>query len=181
MKKLTIVEMILIGLFALEKSRKSATFENLVGECFKLFPEAFGLVYFPNCPDTLKFDRTLRKLKEKGLIEGHIRSTFRFTEKGNKFVKIITPVGKHLPSWSRAPEKRLIEEIKLLSAYKKYRENGRIPSEIVIKDFLHLSAEASPNIVDRSLRRVVNFAEQLGEKEFKKFIIACQNFLKRGS
>ena len=43
-------------------------FEELVKNCFKIFPDYFSLKNYPKWPDTRKLDRPLRLLRSRKLV-----------------------------------------------------------------------------------------------------------------
>ncbi len=72
-RKTSVNNLILLGLWSLGFDKK-VSFEQLLEQCFHLFPKKFS---FPSCkkwPDSRKLDRQLRNLRAKKLIRYKIES-----------------------------------------------------------------------------------------------------------
>ena len=76
--------LVLYGIYLVSKRKDICTFEKLVAECFSKFPKVFAFKRYPEWPDSLKFDRPLRKLREKGMIVGIIKDSFSLTKFGEQ-------------------------------------------------------------------------------------------------
>ncbi len=79
--------LIVFGVYMILQKGEKCTFEKLIEECFKSFPKAFSFNRHPEWPDSLRFDRTLRKLREKGLIVGSANMLFFLTKFGERVAK----------------------------------------------------------------------------------------------
>ncbi|MEW6456867.1 MAG: hypothetical protein AB1410_09185 [Acidobacteriota bacterium] len=82
--KVEMQELILFGIYLVSKNGEICTFERLVAESFTRFPKVFAFKRFSKWPDSLKFDRPLRTLREKGLIVGGAKDYFSLTKFGEK-------------------------------------------------------------------------------------------------
>jgi len=82
--KIAINDLIIFAMYSIRKKEKECSFEDLVSECFKLFPETFVLSKYPKWPDSRKLDRPLRCLRKKNLIKGGPRTCFSLAQKGKK-------------------------------------------------------------------------------------------------
>ena len=82
-QKIPINDLILLGIYLLEKEGKQCDFESLIGKCFKLSPK---LISFKrnNWPDSRKIDRPLRSLRKNSLIKINSEFFFSLTKKGAK-------------------------------------------------------------------------------------------------
>lgn len=82
-QKISINDLILLGIYLLEKEGKQCDFESLIGRCFKLSP---ALISFKRnkWPDSRKIDRPLRSLKKNSLIKTNPELLFSLTKKGAK-------------------------------------------------------------------------------------------------
>ncbi len=67
--------------------KKECSFEELVAECFNLFPKSFSLDNYPDWPDSRKLDRLLRDLRSKGIIKGDPQSGISLSLKGQRKVQ----------------------------------------------------------------------------------------------
>lgn len=86
-KNVSFNDLILFGIYSVIQNKEKCTFERLVRECFALFPRAFSFPRYSRWPDSRKFDRPLRTLRERGLIIGSPRTSFSFTESGEKIAE----------------------------------------------------------------------------------------------
>ena len=86
-KRLGINNLILFGVHSVILKQKKCTFEDLVKECFALFPRAFNFSQLSQWPDARKLDRPLRFLRKRKLIKGDPKTFFSLTELGEKTVK----------------------------------------------------------------------------------------------
>ena len=57
---ITNAKLIAVGLYYLEENKIEKTFENVVVALQKLFPGKFSLITYPDIPDTIRIDNTLR-------------------------------------------------------------------------------------------------------------------------
>jgi len=83
--------LILFGVNKLQERKEKCSFENLLNECFRLFPEAFCFSQYAGWPDARKLDRPLRELKGKNFINKDSQKFFFLTRAGRK---IADDVGK---------------------------------------------------------------------------------------
>ena len=71
-------------IFCIYSLGKKCSFEELVKECFSLFPESFSFSRTKKWPDSRKLDRPLRILRKKKLIIGDPKTVFSLTKFGRK-------------------------------------------------------------------------------------------------
>ncbi len=90
--KIEMQYLILLGIYSVFKKGEICTFERLVAECFKKFPKTFAFKRYPKWPDSLKFDRPLRTLRQKGLIVGGANDYFSLTKFGEEEAERIKKV-----------------------------------------------------------------------------------------
>jgi len=83
-ERIGIASLILFSIHSLNSKKEECTFGELVRECFLLFPEAFKLSEYPRWPDSRRLDRSLRSLRQKGLIKGDPKTFFSLTKKGER-------------------------------------------------------------------------------------------------
>lgn len=81
-QKMSICDLILISLYSFENRDQKASFEELLEECFTLFPQKFNFSNKADWPDARKLDRPLRMLRRQKLINGHPREGFSLSSKG---------------------------------------------------------------------------------------------------
>ena len=88
--KHSINELILFAIYSLNKRNKKYTFQDLISECFSLFPKKFCFPKYSKWPDARKLDRSLRTLRTKKMISGNLQSSFTLTSSGKKIAEEIT-------------------------------------------------------------------------------------------
>lgn len=89
-RKLSINCLILLAIDSVINSGQKCTFEKLLQECFRSFPEAFGFRQMKQWPDARKLDRPLRALRGKKLARGTPETFFTLTKTGKKLAQKIT-------------------------------------------------------------------------------------------
>jgi len=82
-------ELILFAIYSLAESSKKCTFEELIKECFSLFPKEFSFSKYSQWPDARKLDRPLRALRKRKLITGSPQTSFGLTSSGKKIAREI--------------------------------------------------------------------------------------------
>lgn len=86
-QRVSLGNLIIFCLFSISEKRQKCTFEQMVNECFTLFPKSFSLVHFPKWPDARKLDRTLRSLRARKLVFGNPETLFSLTKLGKKIAE----------------------------------------------------------------------------------------------
>jgi hypothetical protein len=82
--KVPVNDLIVFAMYSIINDNKNCTFEDLVKECFRIFPKAFELAGNYKWPDARKLDRPLRTLRKRKLISGDPKSRFTLTSAGKK-------------------------------------------------------------------------------------------------
>jgi len=62
--------LVVYSIYFLEQRGITATVEDIVSTCFKVFPHSFGLKHYPRWPDSAMVIRRLNDIRAKGLIKG---------------------------------------------------------------------------------------------------------------
>ena len=88
-RKISLNELILFSIFS---AAEKCTFEELIKECFTLFPKSFSFGRFPKWPDSRKLDRPLRSLRKRKLIIGNPKTFFSLTKLGKKTAEDVAKV-----------------------------------------------------------------------------------------
>jgi len=128
----------------LEQSNVHLTFENLVVAAFRLFPNAFSLVGFPEYPDAGRINRTLLQCRPqyRNFIDGKGSTQFVVTENGKSRAEEISAQlqsGKAVAKGQRRSAPRTIShrienEIRSSAAFDAWQSQRNIQSD----DFYHL-------------------------------------------
>lgn len=191
-------DLITFGIYSVTKQGETCTFERLVAECFQNFPKVFGFMRYPNWPDSLKFDRALRTLREKGLIVGGAGGKYSpgeisLTKFGEKIAKeteailinqkiILTP--KKLKPSGRSIDDKLIQYLKDSPQVKKFlssRDEFSI-SEPEFRNILRCTLETPERVLKQNLEYFKNLANLYNEQQLLDFLLFCEKkFIKRSN
>lgn len=177
--------LILYGVYLVSKGKEICTFEKLVAECFSQFPKVFAFKRFPEWPDSLKFDRPLRKLREKGMIVGIIKDSFSLTKFGEQQAIETENILKNMnigfykkrkDSQERSIEDRLIAYIKGSDSFKKYINN---PSKFTISEpefrkLLRCTLETPLRVIKQNLEYYKKLANSYKEEKLFNFLLSCE-------
>jgi hypothetical protein len=189
-------DLITFGIYSVTKQSETCTFERLVAECFLNFPKVFGFMRYPNWPDSLKFDRVLRTLREKGLIVGGAGGRYSpgeisLTKFGEKIAKeteailnnqkILTP--KKLKPSGRSIDDKLIQYLKESPQVKKFlnnRDNFSI-TEPEFRNILRCTLETPGRVLKQNLEYFKNLTKSYNEKPLLDFLLFCESKFIKGS
>jgi hypothetical protein len=184
-------DLIIFGIYSVIKNGEICTFERLVAECFLNFPKVFGFMRYPNWPDSLKFDRALRTLREKGLIVGGAGGKYSpgeisLTEFGKKMAKeievilnnqrtILTP--KKARSSGRSIDEKLIQYLKGNPHVKKFSNNHDAfsISEPEFRNILRCTLETPRRVLKQNLEYFKKLAKIYNEKQLLDFLLFCES------
>lgn len=177
--RIPINDLIVFGIYSVLAKGEKCTFEKLVAECFNLFPKIFSFARYHQWPDSIKFDRPLRTLREKGLVIGNPRSLFSLTKFGEKMAKdtakiLKIGVQKKTPSYriKRDAEINFITSLKNSEVFQRFFKNkGRsLITEMEIRNLLHCTLETPLRIVKQNLIYAKNLAKEFNEKKLFEFL-----------
>lgn len=184
-----IQSLILFGIYSVINKGEICTYERLVAECFQLFPEVFGFKRYPQWPDSLKFDRPLRTLREEGLIVGSVRDHFELTEFGKRKAqetKSFLNAGgivfaKEISSKGRSVEDKLIEYLRGSELFRKFLTNPEsfTISELELRSLLRCTLETPKRVVKQNLEYYKNVAKSYKEEKILQFLSVCETELMR--
>jgi len=194
-KILSMSDLILFCIDKITSSGEICTFERLVAECYTRFPKVFSFKRYPQWPDSLKFDRPLRTLREKGLIVGSIKDHFLLTDFGRlKLAEVINNLQsesgllKREPpkkkSQSRSTDDRLIEYLKSDPYFQHYIKNPKelSMSEAEFRNILRCTLETPLRVVKQNLEYYKKVAKSYNEDELYNFLVKCgEKFLTEGN
>lgn len=196
--KVAVQNLMTFGVYSVIQNKETCTFERLVAECFFLFPKVFGLKRYPEWPDTLKFDRATRSLRERGLIIGGIGGKqspgeITLTELGKKIARQTEEVlNSKMPFHQsnikkssftvRSIDDKLIEYLKENLHFKKYLNNPKVftISEPDFRNILRCTLETPMRVVKQNLEYFKQLARSYNEKQIMDFLFFCdQNFFNK--
>jgi len=191
--KISVQDLMTLGIYSVIQKKETCTFERMVAECFLLFPKIFGIKRYPQWPDTLKFDRATRTLREKGLTMGGIggkqsSGEITLTELGKKVANETEDIlnnkkpihsGKIMKSSStvRSIDDKLIEYLKSNQHFKKYLNDPKsfTISEPDFRNILRCTLETSLRVVKQNLDYFKQLAKSYNESEMLDFLFYCEN------
>ena len=178
--------LILFGIYSVTKSGEACSFERLVKECFTLFPKVFGFSRYPEWPDSLKFDRPVRTLRERGWVVGGSKTLFALTKFGEAIAKETERALMGAGSVKGPPQERLrgadtaiIRSLKGSSAFRKFlldREAFSI-TEMELRGLLRCTLETPVRVLKQNLQYSKNLANDYNEKELLDFLEACERII----
>ena len=189
--KIKMQDLILFGIYSVSKNGEICTFERLVAECFMRFPKIFTFKRFPEWPDSLKFDRPLRTLREKGLIVGGVKDYFSPTNFGEKIAmqtkkrlagKNILKQRKKTPT-GRSADDRLITYLKGTPQFKAFIMNpdNFTISEPEFRNILRCTLETPKRVLKQNLEYYKNLANLYNEIQLSEFLLFCERkFIREG-
>jgi len=181
--------LILLVIDCLNSKDIETTFDKLTVAAFKLFPKKFSLIGFPEYPDakTVNDCVFLHCAKTKGWIFGNAQTGYKITEKGEYFLdeakKMLEGKIKVTRKYGTVPRRKEFTFINLLkktAAYKKYSQNkkeGISNSEIL--EALKVSASGSKEIVEKHLKKYLEYASNINDSSAVEFLEFIQRKIKR--
>ena len=186
-KKIPAAHLIVFGIYSILRRKEKCTFEKIIEECFYLFPRIFSFSRHAEWPDSLKFDRSLRTLREKGLIVGNPKTLFTLTKFGGDIAKNTATVLKRgLPEEEVSIEKpgrdaeiNWIRNLKSNEAFHRFLKERRHFSitNMELRNLLRCTLETPLRIVKQNLAYSINLSGEFKEKELLKFLKFCQRKL----
>jgi len=178
--------LIILGIYSVTKSGETCSFERLIKECFTLFPKAFGLSRYQEWPDSLKFDRSLRTLRERGWIVGSAKTTISLTKFGERIAEetelvllgselIIKTIQKPV----RGADTAIIHFLKESAPFKRFLKDKRTFSitEMELRELLRCTLETPQRVLKQNLQYSKNLAKDYNEKELFDFLETCKRIL----
>lgn len=190
-QKIEMQNLIIFAIYSITQSGETCTYERLVAESFHMFPMVFRFRRYPQWPDSLKFDRPLRTLREKGFLVGTVKDHFGLTDFGRAKAKEIESVlaGKKTSiflkkdrSHGRSVDDKLIEYLKDSEYFNRFL---RDPKDFVISDpefrrILRCTMETPERVLKQNLEYYKNVARSYNEKQILQFLTACESQIFKG-
>ena len=124
--------LVTVGIYKLNQNNVETSFENIAVILQKLFPDKFSLTYFPEYPDSLRVDNTLRlDCKHSEFVRGSRKEgRYILTGKGNENAEItINQINLGIKSkkssneYGRNKYVKLIQGVTKTDGYKKFIKN----------------------------------------------------------
>ena len=184
--EIPVAHLIVFGIYSILQRGENCTFEKLIEECFSLFPKVFSFSRHSEWPDSLKFDRTLRTLREKGLVVGNPNTFYSFTKFGEKIAKktaqdLKTGLSKKIITEKpkRDAEINWVRNLQKSEAFHRFLkgEKSFIINNMELRSLLHCTLETPMRIVKQNLSYSINLAEEFKERDLLKFLKLCRKKL----
>lgn len=189
----TLATLAAIGMLILSEAGVEGSFNNIVIALFRMFPEKFKLVSFPEHPDFIRIDNTLRlDCKHANLVIGNRVGGFSLTSHGKIMAEesltqlrsgksiLTTQEQRQVSSGQRRNRQtRLVNEVRKSEAFRKYAfgkgdEIGRYD----VVDVLHGTLDTDPRILKKNLEVLKQYAKDLVDlKEFRETATPVVEFL----
>jgi len=179
--------LIVFSIYSVVQNGEGCSFERLVKECFTLFPRAFGFSRYPEWPDSLKFDRPLRTLRERGWIIGGAKTLFSLTKFGETVAaetqRALTgseiATRKTIQEPFRGADTLLIRSLKESTVFRRFLEDKQSFSitEMELRSLLRCTLETPERVVKQNLQYSKNLAREYKEQELSDFLEMCEQRL----
>ena len=176
----TLDKLVTVGLLKLEEGKLVKSFDNVVVILHKLFPEKFSLITYPEYPDSIRVDNTLRldAKKHSNYLTGNRVHGYELTSLGkitaedtliqldSKNSKIV----KQRTDTQRNRATRAIGGVGNSDAFKKFStKQFREIDRFDICSFLHGTLETDDEKLLSNLKVLKRFAKDIGNlKEYEE-------------
>ena len=185
----TIAKLSAVAIYHMNEKNIPTNFENVVVSLQKLFPGKFSLLRYPDIPDTMRIDNTLRldAQNHAQYIKGNRRKGYQLTGLGKSAAEEtiellqsgISPSSKPRVAKFRKQETQLVSDIVNSSAFEKFStKQFTLINKFEICDVLHGTLETSRKDLQRNLLTLVGHAESMKPiQEYEKLAISALEFL----
>lgn len=187
---ITNAKLIAVALLKLEEQKIEKTFENVVVTVSKLFPGKFSLIHYPQIPDTMRIDNTLRLDAGKNhaeFIVGNRVKGYRLTGLGKiaaeKTIEQLesgsNSSGKKRIAKTRKNETRLVSDIADSLAFDKFsKKQFSSINKFDVCDVLHGTLETDSEKLAKNLDTLEYHTNALKPiKEYEKLANDVSEFL----
>jgi DNA-binding PadR family transcriptional regulator len=191
-------DLVLYSIFSLQNQKIETNFENIVVESFELFPQKFSMQIYTEYPDPNRVRRELQRMDGKGFqvgdeqyVEGNLKTTYKFTDKGLKrLTQIQTQLktGKKEKSQIKSKVKdsrgkigRVLNEVEKNPLFKKFLLEGENieVSEPLIRDLLFATMETSDEKLRNNMKSLIEYCDAANREDLKAFLTQiCKKFSK---
>jgi len=187
--KFNIDELFIYALYHLIQRKKNWSIENLIAECFQLFPKKFGMHLYPQWPDSRRVEKSWRRCRsDKKWLIGKPGSGFKLTPIGEKIAREIERklfqhkkvAKKESYRRPRNREDALIKYIRQNPVFKRYQENPKefTLNEMEFRFLLNTTMETPPEVVKGNFQYCLGIAKTVGDREVERFLIRCGEIMK---
>lgn len=181
-------DLLIFALYSVTQKGLDGTFENLVVECYTLFPERFGLPgYLEKYPDSAQVEKSwLRCRTDKNLITGNKAHGFELTARG---FEIVQQTQRKLGGKSFDTKKllgikgdrrtkmgRLVKQLETNRAFNEFLKNG---SDISISDYefcdlIYSTLDTLPETRRKNLQQLKDAVQDYNRNDMLDFLKFCE-------
>jgi len=181
------------GVFLLENNNIEPTFQRICITCFRLFPESFSLVEFPEHPDSRIIRNCLLhcSYKTKGWLIGSDKTKYSLTEKARDEVmpmfkkliesnmdinslpyslKIRRVTKKEAVTKSLDTEGNIIQEIKESKGFQLFKDKRQDIRSIEIRNSLGGDRYSPESFLNAKLKKALDANKLIGDKEVESYL-----------
>lgn len=183
--------LVTVGIFKLEEAKLEKTFDNVVVILHKLFPEKFSLISFPEYPDSIRVDNTLRlDCHHSKFVTGNRVKGYQLTSLGKisaedtiENLKTKKPGSKtaltRLPAQRRNRATRAITSLEESDAFEKFSTKQlKQINKFDICEVLHGTLDTKLDILKQNLDTLRIYAQDLSKlSQYQKQIETVNQFL----
>ena len=177
-------DMILICIDNVIKTNKKCSFGNLVKECFLKYPKYFSLNDVPEYPDSLKLDRPLREMRQKGIIIGSPVTYYSITDFGKPHLANIknnnAQIFNNEEMTTRSPSLQTIDRLKNSIDYADFLKNEIKfePNDMKLRSILGFTLETPISKINHELDFLIDFAVNLHKLEVINYLRRYKSFFR---
>lgn len=179
----SLIDLILISIDEVIKTKKKCSFGDVVYEVFTKYPKHFCIPDYPNWPDTLKLDRKLRNLRSDRLITGSPGTFYTLTrlgkEKLRELKEVTNPSLETIDNLTRNPSLGLLKEVEKSSDFKAYLSQMETfkPSNMTIRAIIRFTLETPKKVVINQLQFLKKTAHKENRTDLENFLSLYINFI----
>jgi len=181
-------DLLIFALYSVIQKNLDSNFENLVVECYTLFPQRFGLPgYIEKYPDSAQVEKSwLRCRTDKGLITGNKAQGFELTARGFETVQktqkrlggktINTKKLLEIKGDRRTKTGRLVKQLENNKEFKEYVKNGTNAtiSDYEFCDLIYSTLDTLPETRRKNLQQLKDAIQDYNRDDLLDFLKFCE-------
>jgi len=185
--------LIIVAIYKLKKAEMECSFENVVVTVHKLFPEKFSLTNFPEFPDTIRVDNTLRldAKKHSGFLDGNRVNGYVLTGLGevaaNDTLEKLESgknLGKKRTDVNRNKYIKLVNNVRSSSAFKKFSDDKKDKiNKFDLCEVLHCTIDSDQKQLENNLKTLKIYSEKIQNNknygDISKKVLMFLNFVEK--
>ena len=178
------------AVWSIQQNGEACTFERLVEECFRLFPNKFSMFGYPQWPDAARINKSwLRCRTDKGLISGKTKTGFTLTPKGREHVRRLlddeqsftrskrqVAISKRRADMATGTLDAVIRWIESSPYYARFRErtDGFALTEEEVRDFLQCVRETPRRVLRERLSLYKSAVDSHSRNDLMEIVLYCE-------